>query len=228
MKIKLLILVLLATTAQASWAQMEKGSWFLRGNAGINYSSNHYAMDDNSLTSYPISNRSFKTYTLSPGLGYMLRDHWMVGVEGIFKRHRFDSEYIPDEFNERLDGQYLTSTGFGVFGRRFFILEKNFQIFVETGIGMGGYTSERNRVNNNDIQKEDENYREYEADLAIGIHYRILKNLSIEMNMPLMGFSASETKSRQNSLNEWHQISSTQTFSFKFGSDFQLGINFIF
>ncbi|MCH6234220.1 PorT family protein [Cognataquiflexum rubidum] len=231
MKIRSILIFVLISFSHNSWAQMEKGSWIIRGNVGVELGFTNSSYENTSNPTSASSNNISHTYTFSPGLAYMLNDKWMAGVEGLFNRRHFGQDYIYNEFNEGWGDQYLNTSGIGVFARKFFELDENLQLFGETGIGVSGYSEKHinsiNSITNGELQTI-QSYRNYGMDLSIGLHYRFLNNLSIEMNMPLMGYGITESKSIQNDLGKLLPVSSGQSFMIMFGRNYQVGINFIF
>lgn len=219
---------MVVTLAHPSMAQMEKGLWAIRGNMGIELGTHNSSYENYPSQNPPYSTHLIQTYNVSPGIGYMVSDVWMLGVEGSFMWQRNDSHFFYNEYNEQwYEGNYRTR-GIGVFARRFFDLNKKVQFFAESGVGIGGYSDVRDGSTTDEGPKVFESHRSIDADLVGGIHFRILPKLSLELSLPVLRYSAIERKSIHNDAGELLPVSSSRNFMFQFGSSLGLGFNFLF
>lgn len=129
----LIIFVLLMAFPYSGIAQMEKGSWMLRGKFGLDYEKNRTDINS-TLPNYPNQPdiiESLPSIMFSPGIGFFIAENPVLGMEGTYGRSR-------GKYSSPLSGttKSITNTfGIGLFARKFVPISDKISFYMEVNGG---------------------------------------------------------------------------------------------
>lgn len=209
----------------SSFAQVEKGLWFVSGQVNIELKTSE--SDFISTSGFNFESSQFtRAIDFSPRVGYMVSNHWLIGADvnlGKLKtsRDQLATGAIPTKLQEWID-----TFGVGLFTRRFFNMDENLQVFAE---GRIGYSWWEQRFDNNSTNVQtNQTVRNYVGRLSVGLHYWMLPNLSLEINAPFLTLSSQEVNFLEIDSRPIPVKQIDRGIGFAFGQSIGIGFNFIF
>ncbi|MCU0400391.1 MAG: hypothetical protein MUE75_05160 [Algoriphagus sp.] len=209
-------LFLLAIVLSAQ-AQMQKGSWMVDGQVGISMDRQDNQIFDPTVGNYSNSYRQ-NGFSLSPGLGYFIQDHWALGLSPSFGMGWGEGELTgnsPVNFNS-------FEYGIGLFSRKYIPTGDKLSFFGDIRIGgFWGNLEENEEGSSNRIAHAKSSG--LEAGASLGLQYLLRDWFGLHLQSALIDYrlnketgTAPEASATTTSLN-------TRLFS-----SFQIGATLFF
>lgn len=163
---------LLVTLLCSTFLQAQDTPWKGIVGGALSYSNLQSRSKDNFGNTYS-SSSNYQT-SLSPYFAYRIKEQWVLGAKGNidFNRNSGYNSFQQQEY----DDTYIT-VGMGIFGRRYFTLEKPLQFFLESSLNYRLY--KRNNGNPNVFFPSEESVREFNAAVAPGLAWGISKRFNL-------------------------------------------------
>ncbi|MDX5339963.1 MAG: hypothetical protein LPK25_13110 [Cyclobacteriaceae bacterium] len=182
MKRLFLVLFFLLTLTFASLAQLQKGSWMLDGQVGLSLNRQNNESLDSPWGAYTLSSRN-KQFTLSPGLGYFVRDHWALGLSPSFAVGWGKGE---SGNNSQVKGNSF-DYGIAVFSRKY--IPAGERLFFYGDFRFGGFWGDSGWKDNgaSDRMVLTEN-KGIEANASLGLQYMVREHLGIHLQSTLIDY----------------------------------------
>lgn len=195
-------------------AQIKKGSVMLGG--GISHASRK---TDNESQSE--NNSRIKYFGIAPAAGIAINDNLLVGIELGYINRKTSYESIYSDVDQKSDGYFANATI-----RKYWNITSKFYAFAH---GSAGYSSDKGRDKDNDIERHNNKRWTVNATLVPGIAYSVSRKVQLESTfLPLFNISYGNqktdskytaTRSDRNNFSVSSSLANAQQFS--------LGIRFL-
>lgn len=225
MRHAVLIPLLFLSLTYTSYAQMEKGFWLISGQMNVSFNANTNDFQTQSGFTFEGLGIS-RSIDFSPRIGYMLSDTWLLGADTNFGRFKSNQNQANSGSISSGSEEWINSWGIGVFSRKFFDFDENLQFFVEGRVGRSWWTQEyllplsTRQTNQTELN--------YGGRLSIGLHYWMLPNLSLEINVPFFTATYQEIRIPETFETATPSKTINQGIRFAFGQSLGIGFNFLF
>ena len=217
MKRWFLVLFFLLAIVISGQAQMERDSWMLDGQVGFSMNRQDNKTLDAGIGTYSNSYRS-KEFSLSPGLGYFVQDHWAIGLSpsfGLGWGKEENSGNSPVNFNS-------FEYGLGVFSRKYFPAGDKLSFFGDFRIG--GFWGDLARIeegsSDRTVLSESSGL---EAGASLGLQYLVSDLLGIHFQSSVIDYRRSTESGVA-----FGGTSTTTSWNTQLFSSFQIGATLFF
>ncbi len=217
MKRPLFTLFFLLVLGVTGHAQMQKGSWMLDGQAGIDLRKSDEQYGDPSKSDYSASNRVTTFYFL-PGAGYFIQDNLALGLSANFQAVSGKGQYGE---NDPTRANHLTY-GLGLFSRKYISAGEKLSFYGDIRLGgfwgnsgwFDGESSDRT------VLSKDTGI---EGSASLGIQYLVKDFLGVHLQSPLVAYEKST-----NAGVAYEGRSGSSNLDVRLFSAFSLGATFFF
>ena len=201
-------------------AQMEKGSWMLRGKFGLNYERNNTDIisTNPNYPNQPDIVESIPSIEISPGIGYFVSKNLAIGIEGRYGRSR---GRFSNSFSETT--KLISNTfGIGLFVRKYVPLDDKISFYIEAN---GGRDWEK-PVGKNEAGEKFNTIKSNSVRLngIWGFQYLITKNIGLDVYSNLIQYTSRNTID----LLRDEKIANENQLSLNLNSHFGIGLNVFF
>ncbi|MCU0401768.1 MAG: hypothetical protein MUE75_12320 [Algoriphagus sp.] len=198
-------------------AQMQKGSWMVDGQVGVSMDRQDNQIFDPTLGNYANFYRQSE-FSLSPGLGYFIQDHWALGLSpslGMGWGERELTGNSPVNFNS-------FEYGLGLFSRKYIPMGDKLAFFGEIRIGgfLGNLEEHEEDSSNRVVQAK---ISGLEAGASLGLQYLLKDWLGLHLQSALVDYRLNKVKGTVPEASATTTSLNTQLFS-----SFQIGATLFF
>jgi hypothetical protein len=212
---------------QTAYSQTEKGKMFIGGQFSLGGSTN------SGLDSLTTNNSNVVTFSISPNLGYFIKDNLAIGVSlnlgntGETQNYQ-NSQNIPP-YKTTYNYNY-TSYGIGLFVRQYYNITGNFRFYLNGGIN---YSYQTTKLTNtytdpyaNDPTIQENHANNFSINITPGLVYFITPKIGIQTTFGGLNYSYSISTIPNVSYDN-HSYSSNYGLNLNISS-FALGLNYYF
>ena len=199
-KISFLLLVMLIGSIMSSFAQVEKGKWFVAATGNCNFDIGKSKVKYGGTTN---ENSKYFNFNFNPMVGYFVVNKLPVGL---YFDVQSSTSKDPDNSDKYSETQFIV----GPFARYYITDLKKLFPYVEARVGLG---SSKSKYNDNDPDKE--SY--FSTRIGGGGTYFFAKNVGLDLFVGY-NYDAWTDKSSNNSAARAAQIESSQETKYTYGS----------
>ena len=199
-KISFLLLVMLIGSIMSSFAQVEKGKWFVAATGNCNFDIGKSKVKYGGTTN---ENSKYFNFNFNPMVGYFVVNKLPVGL---YFDVQSSTSKDPDNSDKYSETQFIV----GPFARYYITDLKKLFPYVEARVGLG---SSKSKYNDNDPEKE--SY--FSTRIGAGGTYFFAKNVGLDLFVGY-NYDAWTDKSSNNSAARAAQIESSQETKYTYGS----------
>ena len=199
-KISFLLLVMLIGGIMSSFAQVEKGKWFVAATGNCNFDIGKSKVKYGGTTN---ENSKYFNFNFNPMVGYFVVNKLPVGL---YFDVQSSTSKDPDNSDKYSETQFIV----GPFARYYITDLKKLFPYVEARVGLG---SSKSKYNDNDPEKE--SY--FSTRIGAGGTYFFAKNVGLDLFVGY-NYDAWTDKSSNNSAARAAQIESSQETKYTYGS----------
>ena len=175
--------LLLGLFSQASFAQMQKGTWMLEGNVGL---SSGEPTDPNSLAELGPQTG----YTLNPKAGVFLNERLVVGLSGLYGNSWRKNEGTTD-LPIAVEKTNMLRYGGGVFVRNYVVIKESLSFFGEIGADFSKQKYQVKYPNSSDNIETDYS-RDFSVQGTVGIQYLISPKIGVHLQTNLLEYQLTQ------------------------------------